>query len=59
MYLHPALVRDLAAERHADDRRRAAPRRLASDRLARRGVRLRSTRDRAGPLLRFRLARLR
>jgi hypothetical protein len=54
MYLHPALSRDHAAERHADDLRRAAGYRRARSRP--RHIRVRPpARDRAGPGLRLRL----
>jgi hypothetical protein len=54
MYLHSALIRDHAAERHADDLRRAAEYRRAHSRPRYIGVRSRA-RDRAGPRLRLRL----
>jgi hypothetical protein len=54
MYLHPALMCDHAAARHADDLRRAAEYRRARSRPQ--YVRRRpSARDRAGPRLRQRL----
>jgi hypothetical protein len=57
VYLHPVISRDLIGARRADERRRAAHRHPVRSQSRSVPVR-RSGRNRAGPLLRWRILRL-